>query len=205
MTSFLFLAHRFRRLRCDWWPTHHGWLGRSPTWFPSDLQSFTSLRSVALPHVHAAPLWVGCNVRNKYIVLLSCLQPVHSKSSLFQLLPHHLQLGRSACSRHSSRNGSQRRSRRDRLHSRRHRRFAVTWPHNNNETIRADDITISVCVFVPGSTMHAVFDRYSLLAGASGGVYALIGAHLAIIIMVRIDLQFLRWILLFNNNVFCVE
>ena len=40
--------------------------------------------------------------------------------------------------------------------------------------------------------MHAVFDRYSLLAGASGGVYALIGAHLAIIIMVRINLKVLK-------------
>ena len=35
-----------------------------------------------------------------------------------------------------------------------------------------------------GSTVHAVFDRYTLLAGASGGVYALIGAHLAVVVMV---------------------
>ena len=36
-----------------------------------------------------------------------------------------------------------------------------------------------------GSVGHAVFDRYTLLVGASGGVYALLGAHLAIVIMVK--------------------
>ena len=41
-----------------------------------------------------------------------------------------------------------------------------------------------VVLVVLGSTVHAVFDRYTLLAGASGGVYALIGAHLAVVVMV---------------------
>lgn len=31
---------------------------------------------------------------------------------------------------------------------------------------------------------HSVFDTYTMLAGASGGCYALIGAHFAIVIMV---------------------
>ena len=38
-----------------------------------------------------------------------------------------------------------------------------------------------------GSAVHTIFDSYTLLVGASGGVYALVGAHLAIVIMVSIS------------------
>lgn len=37
---------------------------------------------------------------------------------------------------------------------------------------------------IAGSLCHTVFDQTTFLAGASGGCYALIGAHFAIIIMV---------------------
>ena len=39
-------------------------------------------------------------------------------------------------------------------------------------------------VYCLGSMCHSVFDVNTMLAGASGGCYALIGAHFAIVIMV---------------------
>jgi hypothetical protein len=48
-----------------------------------------------------------------------------------------------------------------------------------------DIMPISVILFVfSGSLAHSVTDFNTLLAGASGGCYAILGAHFAIIIMV---------------------
>ena len=53
---------------------------------------------------------------------------------------------------------------------------------------------------VSGSTVHAVFDRYTLLAGASGGVYALIGAHLAVVVMVIVVPIFVWFVLISSSE-----
>jgi len=43
-----------------------------------------------------------------------------------------------------------------------------------------------MCVFVTGSVATAVFDSGAVLVGASGGVYALIAAHLPSVFLVSI-------------------
>ncbi len=43
-------------------------------------------------------------------------------------------------------------------------------------------------MYVTGSLGHSVTDTSTLLAGASGGVYALIGAHIAIVVMVSFNI-----------------
>ena len=45
-------------------------------------------------------------------------------------------------------------------------------------------MNVSVCDFVTGSLGTSVFDMHACLMGASGGVYALLAAHLANILLV---------------------
>ena len=48
------------------------------------------------------------------------------------------------------------------------------------------ELILSLILFIAGSLAHSLTDHHIALAGASGGCYALIGAHFASIVVVSI-------------------
>ena len=140
---------------------------------------------------------------------MSCCRERRGSSSRdfdFQDLPYSLQYPDATPAWYSTRNGPQVVSRGNRLSDGSHRRqveaniscsFMVLatcsgkLPSNSRFRIILSDMAVPVLLVV-GSLGSSLSDPRTLLAGASGGVYALIAAHLATVILVRASFNLIR-------------
>ena len=62
-----------------------------------------------------------------------------------------------------------------------------------------------LCVLVPGCLIHSVTDMQVSLVGASGGVYAILGAHVAAIVIVSFFLFVCLFVFFVNQRTFCCD